>query len=165
MEFECPTDQDLWFSVQDIADCFYQFRIPEEMSRFFGLLPVPDDAIGLGSVDSTPTAPGELLYPCLSVLPMGFSWAPHWVQEAHRELLSRAGLGGIEREWIDRAPCPHPREGQPCRLVYVDNQLFIANHPGDGPRERILVNRKLGEQGLPFHEIEDDSRLVTTIGL
>ena len=165
VEFECPTDQDLWFSVQNIADCFYQFKIPEEMFRFFGLLPAPADAIGLDPADGTPTAPGELLYPCLSVLPMGFSWALHWVQEAHRQLLSCAGLGGIGREWVDRAPCPHPREGQPCRLVCVGNQLFIANHPGDGPRERILGIRKLGEQGVPFHEIEDGPRLVTTIGL
>ena len=77
----------LWFSVQDIADCFYQFSIPSDMQEFFGLRPVKAHEVGIFSLNGLSVPKNTVLHPGLSVLPMGFSWALRWTQIAHRHLL------------------------------------------------------------------------------
>ena len=90
-EFEGSPDG-VWFSGQDIADCFYQFRIPFALQRYFGLRPVRATDLGLTHVGGHRLPLNALVLPCLAVLPMGFSWALHWTQEAHRFLIDQAGL-------------------------------------------------------------------------
>ena len=67
---------------------------------------------------------------------MGFSWALHWTQQAHRELLSRGGMGGAERELLDKAPVPDASVDAVPRILYLDNQVFLGRQPGLAESER-----------------------------
>jgi hypothetical protein len=109
--FQVPEQEELSFSSQDIADCFYQFRVPAELRLALGLRPVSLTARRLSGVDIVDGVAGDddLVHPCLTMLPIGFSWALHWTQEAHRYLLETAGMGGKEREFVDKQPPPSRR--------------------------------------------------------
>ncbi len=65
--------QELFFSVQDIANCFYNFRIPNWLSQWFGLRGVIAQALGLTSLHGQKLEPQQLIFPVMKVLPMGFS--------------------------------------------------------------------------------------------
>ncbi|CAK0855216.1 unnamed protein product, partial [Prorocentrum cordatum] len=125
----------LEFSIQDIADCFYQFKVPDYMAQWFGMKPVRAGEVGAKTVQGEPVLAGARVYPCLRVLPMGFSWAMRWTQQAHRELLRRAGLGGIESELVDRQVPPR------------------------------LAAKKMSNIGLPLHEVEEGKHVVEALGL
>ena len=51
------------------------------------------------------------------------------------------------------------------KVVYVDNEVFISDSPGVGSADRKKAFDSLGALGLPFHEIQDDQRVVNNIGL
>ncbi|CAK0856813.1 unnamed protein product [Prorocentrum cordatum] len=91
---------------QDVADCFYQFRVPDYMASRFGARPLRARQLGAKEVGGHALADGAWVYPCLRALPMGFSWATRWTLQAHRELLRRGGLGGVEGELIDQQIAP-----------------------------------------------------------
>ena len=104
--------------------------------------------------------------PPRGVLPMGFCWALHWTQQAHRNLLVRAGLGGPDRVLLDRTPSVPPRPGEPARLVYVDNELlFISGSPQVAGAARIRASDSLGALGLPLREVVDHASIIECIGL
>ena len=155
----------VWFSGQDVADCFYQFRIPSALQRFFGLRPVRATDLGQTHVGGHRLPLNALVLPCLVVLPMGFSWAHHWTQEAHRFLIDQAGPGGDEHELIDRKPPPVLTPGKPVKLVYVDKELFMSTSPQLAESERLCALAHLEAAGLPMREIEDHKRFIETIGL
>ena len=100
-----PVD-DLYFSSQDVSDCFYKFGIPESLQKMFALRNIRAKELGTTELDGRPVSGETFLTPFLTVLPMGFSWSLHFTQQAFRELLSRAGLGGIETEMTDKRPAP-----------------------------------------------------------
>ena len=160
-EFEGSPDG-VWFSGQDVADCFYQFRIPSALQRYFGLRPVRATDLGLTHVGGHRLPLSALVLPCLAVLPMGFSWALHWTQEAHRFLIDQAGLGGEEHELIDRKPPPVLTPEKPVKLVYVDNELFLSTSSQLAESERLRAFARLEAAGLPMHEIEDHKRVIET---
>ena len=155
----------LEFSIQDIADCFYQFKVPDYMVPWFGMKPVRAGAVGAKVVQDTPVAAGTWLYPCLRVLPMGFSWAMRWTQQAHRELLRRAGLGGIDSELVDRQLAPSPSATPVPRIVYVDNEVFVSSQPGASSSARVQAAKKMAAVGLPMHEVEGGKNVVEALGL
>ena len=160
-----PSADPVVFSVQDVADCYYQFRLPSDFIARFGLMPLQARELGITELEGHPLKPTDMLVPCLTVLPMGFSWALHWTQVAHRTLLRDAGLGGPDREWLDGMPLSGPRAGKPARLVYVDNELFVATSAEEAVRERARAHRHLSSQGLPLHEVQDAVTTVECIGL
>ncbi len=119
------------FSAQDISNCFYEFVIPDSLGQHFGLRPLTAAQLGLVELDGTLLRPEQLVYPVLRVLPMGFSHSVHWIQEAHRELLCRAGLGSHQSlEVLDKRPAPSLGKDQAARLLYIDNELFLSTVPG-----------------------------------
>ena len=63
----------------DLADYFYRFRIPEWMHPFFALPGIISDELGF----QEQFGPGVLVYPCLTVLAMGWSHSVYLAQTAH----------------------------------------------------------------------------------
>ena len=109
--------------------------------------------------------PDQVVVPCRRVLPMEYSWALHWTQQAHRWILAKGGLGSPLREWTDRKPLDMPPPDAPARLVYVDNEIFIASAPRVGEDERVRAAKFLTGHGLPLHEVQRDERVLEAIGL
>eukprot|EP00959_Pyramimonas_sp_CCMP1952_P210102 4396034-Pyramimonas_sp.AAC.1 len=48
----------LEFSIQDIADCFYQFRVPDYMVPWFGMRPLRARQLGVKVVDGLAVSEG-----------------------------------------------------------------------------------------------------------
>ena len=81
-------------SASDVNDCFYQFSLREAGAWFgirqsvdaasWGVTHVFDDALGR----RRPVRPGEQLFPVFEAIPMGWSFALHFVHEAVANLVS-----------------------------------------------------------------------------
>ncbi|CAK0819174.1 unnamed protein product, partial [Prorocentrum cordatum] len=165
VNMEVEDGAQLEFSIQDIADCFYQFRAPDYMVPWFGMRPLRARQLGVMVVDGLAVSEGAWVCPCLRVLPMGFAWAMRWTQQAHRELLRRGGLGGIESELVDRQIAPSVDSPQVPRVVYVDNEIFVSSRPGATRGARRQAAKVMTEAGLPLHEVEESKTVVEALGL
>ncbi|CAK0824003.1 unnamed protein product, partial [Prorocentrum cordatum] len=165
VNMEVEDGAQLEFSIQDIADCFYQFRVPDYMVPWFGMRPLRARQLGVKVVDGLAVSEGAWVYPCLRVLPVGFAWAMRWTQQAHRELLRRGGLGGIESELVDRQIAPSVDSPQVPRVVYVDNEIFVSSRPGATRGARRQAAKVMTEAGLPLHEVEESKTVVEALGL
>ena len=71
VEFEVGPNESISFAAQDVADCYYQFRLPLDIQKFFGLQDVTAGQPGLSTVNGEEVRPQTILTPCFSVLPMG----------------------------------------------------------------------------------------------
>ena len=53
VEHTAGDGESLFFSAQDIADCYYQFSLPDGLVDWFGLQPVPARVAGITSLPWT----------------------------------------------------------------------------------------------------------------
>ena len=56
----------LWFSVQVIADRFYQFSVLSDMQKLLGLRLVKAHEVGIFSLNGLSVPRNTVLHPCLS---------------------------------------------------------------------------------------------------
>ena len=100
-ELELCPDQKLFCSGADIQDCFYAVRIPKDMTKFFCLCrDVTSQQVSLISGGGFGVKAGRTYSPCVTVLPMGFSWSFYLVQHLH-ELAVRWSLGVPDSNILD----------------------------------------------------------------
>ena len=115
----------------DVEVCFYQYELPEALREFFGLLPVDAHYIP-PSVRQRHNLPDTgLVHTRSRVVPMGWNWAVRWVQGAHEEVFSRAGLRG---HWLrDKQPAVaidvEDCDGEGVLALYIDNFAALAHSP------------------------------------
>ena len=121
--------------------------------------------LGVDEIDGVTVAPDAMVVPCLTVLPMGFSWALHWTQQAHRCLLARSGVGSLDREFLDGLPAPSLSHELAAHLIYVDNQLYVSSSPTVTEFERNKVRTYFTRNNMPLHEIIVSSKTIEVIGL
>ncbi|CAK0875001.1 unnamed protein product, partial [Prorocentrum cordatum] len=152
-------------STAALVNMEVEFRVPDYMVPWFGMRPLRARQLGVKVVDGLAVSEGSWVYPCLRVLPMGFAWAMRWTQQAHRELLRRGGLGGIENELVDRQIAPSVDSPQVPRVVYVDNEIFVSSRPGATRGARRQAAKVMTEAGLPLHEVEESKTVVEALGL
>ncbi len=77
-----PDSSDLYNAQYDVEAYFYRCGLPSDWWPYFCLPRVRRDfAEALGY--DTSGLRGEYIYPCLRVLPMGFSWAMFFAQRVH----------------------------------------------------------------------------------
>lgn len=120
----------------DVSDCFYQFRI-DEAAAWFGL----DDPrrveewrdIGL-EVTSVfdyrlgirrSVQQGEILYPVVSAMSMGWSWALFLANETIAAIV-RASAPSPHAELRERLPTPQLDDWETVTSTYVDNVTVIG---------------------------------------
>eukprot|EP00959_Pyramimonas_sp_CCMP1952_P119487 2498365-Pyramimonas_sp.AAC.1 len=130
----------VFVATGDIHNCFNQCGVPSALSEYFSFEAVDAslakkwgatlDVWGLSLPDV-----GEV-FPCLHVLPMGWTWSLYIVQALHAEFLREAGPGQeliMSNAW----PAP-PLTDEPVALPYCGNFTFFGMS-----RER--VNQRLRE--------------------
>lgn len=159
-----PDGQGLLYASHDVDDCFYQVCIPAHLSKYLGLRPVRAVDVGVTDVDGMYFSPHTMIVPMLSVLPMGFSFALHWAQMAHENILVRSGAFGREQFLVDFKP-PPDLSNQVGGLVYVDNGVFASCIPGFSGDAQGTAAAVLVEAGLPVHEITEEESSLVTLGL
>ncbi|CAK0852610.1 unnamed protein product, partial [Prorocentrum cordatum] len=164
-EEEAEPGDALEVSIQDIAGCFYQFRVPDYMTPRFGTRPVRASGLGANVVEEQEVARGARVCPCLKALPMGLSWATRWTQQAHRELLRRGGLDGIESELVDRQVVSSVAAAPAPRAAHVDNEIFASNRAAATVKARRQAARMMASVGPPIREVEEGKNVVEALGL
>ena len=101
---------------------------------------------------------------CTAATMSARSCPPSPVIQPHVLTINGAGAEGGS-EILDRRPPPEMNESNVSTLIYVDNEVFVANRPGAGSKLRATAASALGAAGLPPHDVEDDVRLMMVLGL
>ena len=156
---EVDESDTLFTSTVDVRDCFYRIRIPLEFAEYFALPPV--DASDISSCKGR--FPGRV-FPCISVLPMGFSWSLWIAQEINRSKVVEAGLPAsaeVNAHSQENTFVHHPLRF----VVYVDNIAIFG-------RDKEMVNKAmekvivvLNSCGLLTHEHTEAEPECKLLGL
>jgi hypothetical protein len=80
---EVRDDEELYISELDIATSFYMLEIPEPLRDLFCLRPLCASALGSETVGDVKVHKSTLIYPHLTVVPMGWTHALAWCQRLH----------------------------------------------------------------------------------
>ena len=154
---------------EDVKDFFYRLGIGKRMSRYFGLPRVRASllvaALGVDCPAEILALPSDhMVAPCLSVLPMGFSWAFWIAQQVHVHIATMTL--GSEGLLVDRAPPPqiHTNEQQ-AHMIYADNASQFGMDPDVVNERRHKLSIALNGRGLDTHEIIDATLLAETLGI
>ena len=139
---QVPANQSLYVAKSDLADFFYRFRIPEWMHPYFALPGIISDEIGLQDKFGS----GVLVYPCLTVLAMGWSHSVYLAQTAHEHLLNTA---------TRLQPCDRITHSSDLlvnrmrHLVYIDDLLMFGTDPVHMEAVQAEYIRVAEVRGLP----------------
>eukprot|EP00435_Cladocopium_sp_Y103_P009768 s2772_g2.t1 len=144
----------------DVADCFYRFGLPE-LSHYFAF----DHALTAGEWEAfgvpasscydplvgkeVKTLGQQKLYPCLQVIPMGWSWALWLANEAVVNISKKHApwVDGVLRE---RKPTPQLCDYRTVLGVYVDNITILGKSASDVDRRAECLQRSFDEVGVPI---------------
>ncbi|CAE7354645.1 unnamed protein product [Symbiodinium sp. CCMP2592] len=94
-EIEIGQGETMYIGGADIADCFYGCRLPAGMESFFCFKEDLTVKEARALFQDLPEWVNDLdehsiVSPCLSVLPMGFSWSFYIVQQLHEQITMQA---------------------------------------------------------------------------
>jgi len=93
---ELGPDERLFIRQGDVTCCFYQFLLPASLRGFFGLRPVPWRSLPQAMRERLGPEPADgMVRFRLRVVPMGWSWAVFFVQEAMLHIL-RSAVGDFQ---------------------------------------------------------------------
>ena len=162
---------DAHYTGADIKDCFHQFLCPEVGSWF--CLPDVFSAADLGVSETwcdearrvVPLAPDDQVYVCIEAMPMGWSWALYFAQEAVSEIAAATNPRGFDGLLRDRCPAPVPLHRAPIHSVYVDNFTAIAVDATDADLSHKAFAKGCTDAGLVAHEEVVATQFMETLGL
>ena len=83
---------DVFLGSGDIECAFYRLGIDRSLGEHFSLPVIRARWLGVTCVDGVAVGPDDYILPCLTVLPMGWSWALHLCQLVTAEALLGAGI-------------------------------------------------------------------------
>ena len=121
-----PLGEKLYVAKADLTAFYHQLRTPRWMWPFFALPPVRASDVGLQS-----TWGDVMIYPCLTILPMGWSHAVSLTQSGHLHVVQSSGV-------FDPRAFIGPPENGLCTSVprvglYIDDTMLF------GPNPRVLA--------------------------
>ena len=134
MEVEVPDDLtpeqvvswldnlEIWIGNADIKDCFLREKITRKLARYFCLEPLTAREANVFDIDGVSVEASELVWPCLSSLAPGFSWALYFAQKrGGKNQLNDCGIAPSTL-MRDRGAPVVIREGMDLHsYLYVDN--------------------------------------------
>ncbi|CAK0814975.1 unnamed protein product [Prorocentrum cordatum] len=160
----------------DVGDCFYNFTIPELASWFgfedrfdtnelesMGCRPATiwDDAEGA----ETQVEDGELLYPCMAAVCMGWSWALYFANEAVTYRVEKTLEDGADQIMREMQPAPVLKPGKCVTGVYVDNVQVIGGCGADAVKQMTEIEKSFKEDNIPFDVEPGGGFEMQTLGL
>ena len=153
-EAELLNNEILYTGGADIQDCFYACYMPEELTEFFCLSWgfFLEEALG-GGGGVLPEAvrecnPDIRVAPCLSVLPMRFSWSFYLVQQLHEQITLCSLRVGRDSLFLDARPAPAITGKRCAAMPYCDNVHVVGIDDVVAEESRQTVCRELRSKGL-----------------
>ena len=166
--------EQMFVAQEDVKDFFYRLGIKKDLGEYF-CLPCVNPVLLKDELGTLPEEIARLLdegfqeiYPHMSVLPMGFSWAFHLAHEAHAELGKRT-LPQIAQV-RDREPAPLlGRKGigdmsEAC-LIYADNHNHLGIDREQVHRAQQDMIKALHSHGLDTHDLVESTPLCESLGV
>ena len=151
-DIEADPESEIFVATVDVENCFYQMLMPEALSEYFALPAVLAKEVGVSSIGTTAVSRDEMIYPCFSVLPMGFSWSLYLAQNANESLAGDAGLLADATLIADRGAPLVLGPGKLGYYVYVDNVGVVGTSAEAVDKALDEVEESLRKAGLSTHE-------------
>ena len=165
---ENTTGSPLYEAEADLKNCFYQMGIEEWLSLYFCFEDrVPGSFIqDLGckcDVTGVSISRTDVLYPCLVVLPMGFSWSFWIVQELVTQLSVQAGVNR-DQILVSGWPAPALETAGVVANPYCDNLNLFGLDPGQVNAQLDKLLTTFRTYGFDLHEISYASTQAKPLG-
>ena len=162
-QLELPEGESLFVAQSDVRDYFYSIGLPQGLRRYFALPPIPASALPAG-VGVIAESEGELWYPRMKVVPMGWSWAMWIAQRIHQHQASVALACSPDQVLVDGRPPPSLEAGSPLLIPYADNLNVCGTNQAAVQSAKDKVVEQLRSVGFRVHEEEDASLRVQALG-
>ncbi|CAK0789751.1 unnamed protein product, partial [Prorocentrum cordatum] len=120
---ELGEGEELHVGGADLSDAFYHMQLPPDLRPFFCFRAARAGAAGCTRVNGKPVPPSAMVYPRLSVIPMGWSWALWMRQTAHERIVEQAGASP-ENRIVDKQVTLDLHRA--CHSQYVDNFIAVS---------------------------------------
>lgn len=176
-----PEDALVYSAVGDMPDWFYRLQLPREMWGWFAVkgVELPEFLAFMQERGHVLPDPGDATALCVTVLVMGWSWAPFLAHTTLTDLLDGVhGLQSKERRMVYGVPCPQwdpdrPEEWSPLTWAYIDDYGALQiSHPTDTPgsaQEEIeawasKTRSSMARKGLPVHKEKSGPGLDAVLG-
>ena len=143
----------------DIADAFYHLELIPELRGFFALPGVRAGDVGCSMVNGKKINETSKIYPCLKVVPMGWTHALWLCQAAHEHIVNLCPRVDSRLRCRDKRPVPEVKDY--IHTQYVDNFVALSQKPGRARELAEEIGVKLNERGLPTHEVEAGKGIET----
>ena len=153
-EGQCAFGQEM-----DVSDCFYQFRL-DEAGAWFGL-DEPQTAsqwaeLGMGVTSVYDKRVGfrralhgdELLYPVVSAMPMGWSWALYLANECVAHAVRRSAPSPLA-ELREKLPVSQLHDFSTVTSTYVDNVTILGDSYEKVKTRAASIQETFDSIGIP----------------
>ena len=169
-ETELQVHESFYVGSADIQDCFYACRLPSVMREFFclgwGLTMSEVFEVTGGIVPQDCWNPGQYgqWSPCLTVLPMGFTWSFYLVQKLHEQSTLHSLSIPRDRLFLDARPAPQLHDKQIGSMPYSDN-VHVLGKDGDAVERGLMrACQDLRDMGFSIHEEQPATTHMQTLG-
>ena len=143
----------------DISDAFYHIQLIPELRPYFALPGLKAMEIGDCGGKGLGVGPHDVVYPCLRVVPMGWTHALWLCQAAHEHVVDCNPYLDPELRCVDRRPVPEMRNY--IHTQYVDNFVAFSQESGKARALAEMVGAALNRHGLPTHDVEASKGMET----
>lgn len=157
---ELSPHDNLYFASADLKDAFYHLELPHGIRHLFGLRGVRAGDIGLESLRGKPVPWHQTVFPQLSAVPMGWSWALYLCQTLHERIVGQVGADDALR-LSDKKPAPDSRV---LHTEYVDNFHVIGTDEQAVSQLSQTGIAALRDSGLVVHEEEQSMGSAQILG-
>eukprot|EP00438_Fugacium_kawagutii_P021515 Skav212741 [mRNA] locus=scaffold1199:108583:113900:+ [translate_table: standard] len=147
---QLPPGERLYTASADLQNAFYTMAMPEPLRKYFGLKRITAGTLGLQQLNGVTLGSGQWVYPRVTVVPMGWSWAMWWCQTISERICERSGLGEHER-LRDSQAAPNSKF---WHIQYVDNLHVFGTCQKEVEQRFWRAVEELRSAGLTVHEIE-----------
>lgn len=143
----------------DISDAFYHIQLIPELRPYFAPPGLKAMEIGDCGGKGLGVGPHDVVYPCLRVVPMGWTHALWLCQAAHEHVVDCNPYLDPELRCVDRRPVPEMRNY--IHTQYVDNFVAFSQESGKARALAEMVGAALNRHGLPTHDVEASKGMET----
>ena len=164
-----------WGSEMDVSDCFYQFDL-KEMASWFGIdypltvrtwrkhgidiKQIYDESLGTHVTVSD----DQTLFPVISVMPMGWSWALFLANETVAHVV-RTSSPKETLELREKLPVPQVWDAGTLASTYVDNVAIVGARRQDVADRVSEIDAAFRDKGIPVvWTYPEPVRVLETVG-
>ena len=144
-----PRGAQLYLATGDVEVCFYLYALPRALQRYFVLPGVRRRYLSARMLARFPPGdPDAEVQVSCRVVPMGWSWAVHWIQSVQLRLLDPTG----PLRWLaDKREAGRLPQEHLLGALYIDNFAAFSIDPAIATEGASCMQRTLGNHGVISH--------------